>query len=58
MKTNWHHYIWKVEWEPTFGFHMNENQVGESILLLYVFLKNLIGFLKEPPFGFQNHIPF
>jgi hypothetical protein len=25
MKTNWHIYIWELEWEPIIGFQMNEN---------------------------------
>jgi hypothetical protein len=39
MKTGWHHYMWKLKW--TFGSHMNENQVGESILLSQMFFEEL-----------------
>jgi hypothetical protein len=31
LKINWHHYMWKLEWELILGSHMNENWLWKLI---------------------------
>jgi hypothetical protein len=35
MKTNWHHYMQKLNWDVTFGSHMNEHQSWKPINLFF-----------------------
>jgi len=56
MKTNWHLYMWELDWEPTSSFHMNVKFSWEPIQIyldIYI-LENWTSFLIEFRFGFHS----
>jgi hypothetical protein len=51
MMTNWHSYMWELDWEPISSFYEQELIMRTNIGLYF---KNEIGFFKEPPSSFQS----
>jgi hypothetical protein len=49
MKTGWHNYMWKSDWESTSNSHMNENR-SWKLVLIFTLLKKLN---KENPIWFS-----